>query len=141
MPRDPLSCRLITLVTSLQMNSLPHHPLLISSCKVPRPGPWKCTHRDQLNKDIVPCLCQVFLPRSLFAGIVTKHLQERQSTQVKQRQNPTENLLHENWNCSKPHKVPKGRTGKAVAGGKMTTISFYKCQKQSSEFSVSCSIA
>lgn len=25
-------------------------------------GPWKYTHRDQLIRDIVLCLCQVFLP-------------------------------------------------------------------------------
>lgn len=35
-------------------------------------------HRNQLNRGIVPCLCQVFLLRRLLAGVVTKHLQEKQ---------------------------------------------------------------
>lgn len=74
---------------SLQMSPLSHHPF-ISNCKVPiYIRALKRTHEDQLNGDIVPC--QVFLPRNLFAGVVAKHLQERQLTQMKQRHQGKEN--------------------------------------------------
>lgn len=97
---DSLLCLLITLVISLQMNTLLHHPFIFT-CKVPMPGPWKCTHRNQLNRDMVPCLCQVFLLRRLFAGVVTNHLQEKQ-TLMKQRHSREK---------TPPAKIPHIKTG------------------------------
>lgn len=102
-------------------------------------------HRNQLNRDIVPCLCQVFLLRHLLAGVITKHLQEKQ-TPVKQRHSrgktPPAKISHMKTGIvPNPAKYQSVEPSRQWQAEKTTSTRFYKCQKQSSEFSVSCSIA
>lgn len=119
---------------SLQMSPLSHHPF-ISNCKVPiYIRALKRTHEDQLNGDIVPC--QVFLPRNLFAGVVAKHLQvfvtvDTNEAKAPGKRKPPKISYIKTDIVQNPTKYQRAKLAKQY-GGKMTTISFTKCQKPSS---------
>lgn len=139
---DSLLCWQITLVISLQMNtpsSIYFH--LQSTCsrslEMHSQEPVRQGHCTMSVSSVLVEKSLCWSCHQLPPGKTNTH-----EAKAQQRENTTsKNISYENWYCCKLCKAPKCRTIKAVAGRKTTSIIFYKCQNQSSEFSASCSIS